>query len=247
MTPPSPFTSSRLSYRAIRPNQDLAVFEAINADSTGYTNSNYHNAKPPGPPEATRFLQACTESSLLGAIIWLRHDPSIPPASLPTHIARLQANEERKGVGSGGGTLIEPWGTAIGEIHFSSLPSKVPHHRHTEIGLDILPEWQGRGYGTEALEWALEHAFLRLGFHRVGIKAFAWNGGALRLYERVGFKVEGREREAFWSEGRWWDGVLMGMLEGEWRARRQAREGGSAGGAVDIGAEEEVGGEERIH
>jgi RimJ/RimL family protein N-acetyltransferase len=43
------------------------------------------------------------------------------------------------------------------------------------------------------------------------------------LYEKIGFKVEGREREAYWHEGRWWDGVELGMLEGEWRSLKEGR------------------------
>ena len=51
----------------------------------------------------------------------------------------------------------------------------------------------------------------------MSVRAFEWNTGAIKLYERLGFKHEGRGREALWHEGRWWDGLEMGMLEGEWR------------------------------
>jgi len=43
------------------------------------------------------------------------------------------------------------------------------------------------------------------------------------LYERLGFKHEGRERESCWHEGRWWDGVEMSMLEGEWRQLQERK------------------------
>lgn len=48
------------------------------------------------------------------------------------------------------------------------------------------------------------------------IRAFEYNHGAIRLYERLGFVHEGRERKAYWHEGRWWDGVMMSMLENEY-------------------------------
>lgn len=62
--------------------------------------------------------------------------------------------------------------------------------------------------------------------HKVRIRAFGWNEGAVRLYARLGFVEEGREREALWHEGRWWDGVEMGMVEGEWRAMEEERKRG---------------------
>jgi RimJ/RimL family protein N-acetyltransferase len=84
-----------------------------------------------------------------------------------------------------------------------------------------LPEYQGKGYGSEAISWALDYAFRRAGLHRVKIAAFEYNAGAVRLYERLGFTPEGRERESCWHEGRFWDLVEFGMLEGEWRAMRE--------------------------
>lgn len=91
------------------------------------------------------------------------------------------------------------------------------HHRFADIGIDILPEYQGKGYGSEAIGWILEWAFMTAGLHRVGIRCFAWNEGARRLYARLGFREEGVVRETLFYQGRWWDDVGFGMLEGEWR------------------------------
>lgn len=78
----------------------------------------------------------------------------------------------------------------------------------------------GHGYGTEATELMLEHAFTRLGLHRVALSVFAFNERAIRSYQRNGFAVEGRAREAIWRGGRFWDEISMSILEQEWRARR---------------------------
>lgn len=59
--------------------------------------------------------------------------------------------------------------------------------------------------------------------HRVGIRCCGWNEGAKRLYERLGFKLEGVMRELLWHENRWWDSYDLGMLEGEWAEIRQGR------------------------
>lgn len=85
------------------------------------------------------------------------------------------------------------------------------------MGIDIVQPYQGKGYGSEAIRWLLRFAFLTAGLHRVGISAFAWNTGAIRLYEKLGFKREGIQRDFMWFNGRWWDGINFSMLEDEWR------------------------------
>ncbi len=82
----------------------------------------------------------------------------------------------------------------------------------------------GRGFGTEATELMLEHAFERLGLHRIGLAVFAFNDRAMRSYEKAGFTIEGRSRDAILRDGRYWDEVQMGVLAQEWLARpRPAR------------------------
>jgi RimJ/RimL family protein N-acetyltransferase len=78
----------------------------------------------------------------------------------------------------------------------------------------------GLGYGTEATELMLEHAFERLGLHRVALSVFAFNERAIRSYRKVGFVVEGRSRDAIWRDGRYWDELQMSVLEDDWRERR---------------------------
>lgn len=109
----------------------------------------------------------------------------------------------------------------VGTIHLSPLNQKLAHHRFTEIGISIVKPYQGRGYGSEAIAWALDWAFETAGVHRVGINALGYNDGAIRLYERLGFKKEGASRDMWWHAGRWWDDVQFGMLDWEWREMRK--------------------------
>ena len=78
----------------------------------------------------------------------------------------------------------------------------------------------GHGYGTEATQLIVGHAFDALGLHRVGLTVFAFNERAIRSYRSVGFVIEGRAREAIWREGRWWDEIAMSILADDWAAIR---------------------------
>jgi RimJ/RimL family protein N-acetyltransferase len=78
----------------------------------------------------------------------------------------------------------------------------------------------GHGYGTEATQLMLDHAFGTLGLHRIALYVFEFNERAIRAYRRCGFVVEGRSRESIFRGGRWWDELAMSVLESDWRRRR---------------------------
>ena len=95
----------------------------------------------------------------------------------------------------------------------------------------------GRGFGTEATRLMLDHAFGRLGLHRVGLSVFSFNERAIRSYLKAGFTIEGRARDAIWRGGKFWDEISMSVLESEWRrahpaARPKAGIGASGAGAA---------------
>ena len=77
----------------------------------------------------------------------------------------------------------------------------------------------GKGYGTEATELMVAHAFTRLALHRVALTVFEFNTRAIRSYEKCGFVVEGRARQAIFRDGRFWDELHMSVLLDEWEAR----------------------------
>ncbi|KAK3047932.1 hypothetical protein LTR09_010757 [Extremus antarcticus] len=84
----------------------------------------------------------------------------------------------------------------IGWIVLMADDPRFVHHRKSEIGINIVKPYQGQG---------------------IEIGGFGYNTGALRLYEKLGFKMEGRKRDFFWHDGAYWDLVGLSMLEEEWR------------------------------
>lgn len=193
--PIDPFTSPNLLYRAIESPDHDALFTAIQLEPADFISSNARLLHPQSRADASAYQKDLIDNSLLAVAI-----------CLPTHTP--DANP-----------------TPIGVIFLKPTGPKMVHHRNSEIGIDILKGYQGKGYGTEAIEWCLEWAFRHAGLHRVAIRAFEWNLGARRLYERLGFRLEGVAREELWLNGKWWDGYCYGILEGEWRERREGTEG----------------------
>ncbi|MGW4872380.1 GNAT family N-acetyltransferase [Streptomyces chartreusis] len=82
----------------------------------------------------------------------------------------------------------------------------------------VGPRGRGRGIGTEATRLIVGHGFEQLGLHRIQLEAYGHNPRALRVYEKVGFVVEGVRREADFRDGQWLDWVMMAVLDHEWAA-----------------------------
>jgi len=91
--------------------------------------------------------------------------------------------------------------------------------RHCWVGIGLgEPDSWGKGYGSDAMNVMLGFAFRQLNLNRVNLNVFEYNPRAIRSYEKVGFKLEGREREWMAREGKRWDIVYMGILRREWEA-----------------------------
>ncbi|MGL4812198.1 MAG: GNAT family N-acetyltransferase [Beijerinckiaceae bacterium] len=102
---------------------------------------------------------------------------------------------------------------AIGEV---ALDNAVDSDMRASIAVAILDKTAlGHGYGTEAVRAVCGFAFERLNLHRISVRVLAFNTRAIRAYEKVGFKQEGRERESAHVGDAWHDDVLMGLLARE--------------------------------
>jgi RimJ/RimL family protein N-acetyltransferase len=75
----------------------------------------------------------------------------------------------------------------------------------------------GKGYGKEAGRLLLDYAFQQLGFHRISIGVVGFNKNALRFWKRLGFKKEGVERDAHFYDNKYSDGIMMSILEDEYK------------------------------
>lgn len=100
-------------------------------------------------------------------------------------------------------------------LHRLNLPN-----RSAELGILIgEKEYWGRGFGREAMNLLCSYGFQQLNLNRIGLEVYEYNARAIRCYERVGFRLEGRRREARFWDGRHWDVLQMGILAREWRER----------------------------
>ena len=79
------------------------------------------------------------------------------------------------------------------------------------VVIGVRADAAGRGIGTgllqHAKDWAAGH-----GLHRLELTVMAHNTRAIRLYERMGFSVEGRRSECLLIDGRFIDELTMAVI-----------------------------------
>jgi RimJ/RimL family protein N-acetyltransferase len=93
------------------------------------------------------------------------------------------------------------------------------HHRTASFGILIgEADARGRGYGTEAVRLALDYAFTALGLHNVMLTVYEYNHAGRRAYEKAGFRLIGRRRQARWHGGRFWDELFYDCLATEFES-----------------------------
>lgn len=108
----------------------------------------------------------------------------------------------------------------IGDLCLSASDPTSAQHCETTLSIGIHKDYQRQGYGSEAINWALDWAFNYANMHRVGLSVYGWNTAALEMYLKVGFREEGRKRESLFLRGRYWDEILMSVLVQEWKVLR---------------------------
>ena len=91
-------------------------------------------------------------------------------------------------------------------------PKERPIYAHGGVlGIGLLPRFRGRGIGTNLIRSTLA-ATRTIGLHRVELTVRENNTRAIELYKKVGFVVEGFQRDAVQIDGLYENIVCMALL-----------------------------------
>jgi RimJ/RimL family protein N-acetyltransferase len=87
-----------------------------------------------------------------------------------------------------------------------------PIYAHSGVlGMGLLPLFRGQGIGAGLIRQSLAAA-RTFGFHRVELTVRENNTKAMELYRKVGFRIEGTQRDAVQVDGVYEDMILMAIL-----------------------------------
>ncbi len=103
-------------------------------------------------------------------------------------------------------------------IGFISLSDIDKDNGKADVGMLIgEKDFWDQGYGPDSLVTLLKHLFYDLGFNRVGLEVFEYNLRAKKAYEKIGFKLEGLQRQGLCRNDKYYNIFLMGILKEDFK------------------------------
>lgn len=125
------------------------------------------------------------------------------------HIAMIEEKIENN-TGINWGITIKGSDKIIGIIgHYRIQPE---NHR-AEIGYMSLPEYNGKGYITEAIKAVVEYGFEEMNLHSIEAVIDPDNIASEKVLQKNGFVKEAHILENELWEGKFWDTVIYSLLK----------------------------------
>jgi RimJ/RimL family protein N-acetyltransferase len=158
-----------------------------------------------GPPDATALLELKRRLDRESSFMMFEPDErDSSPADLAAELAEAACSQNSAVIVADAGDHLAGYVELTGGSFRRSRTTAY-------VVLGVLASAAGQGLGTallrHALEWAAAH-----GLHRLELTVMAHNTRAIRLYERMGFTVEGRRAECMLVDGRFVDELSMAAL-----------------------------------
>ena len=79
-------------------------------------------------------------------------------------------------------------------------------------------------YAVDAADVLLAYGFGELGLHRIWAEIYDFDDKKVALFDKLGFTLDGRHRDAHWGDGMWRDSLFYGLLAPDYFARRTSQE-----------------------
>lgn len=92
-------------------------------------------------------------------------------------------------------------------------------HRHADLSLYI--GWENSyidedGFAEDSCKTLFQYAFRELNLNKIWTEIYEFDEKKLKLYQKLGFKIDGILRQQYFYDGRWWASNLLSLLAAEW-------------------------------
>ncbi len=104
--------------------------------------------------------------------------------------------------------VAEAQGVVVGWGSLNSFNPRRAYDFVADFSIYVERGWRGKGVGSHLLSRLIKLA-RELGYHKLVLSAFPWNGGGMALYQKFGFRPVGVYKEQGKLDGRWVDTVIM--------------------------------------
>lgn len=100
----------------------------------------------------------------------------------------------------------------IGYVRFTDIDYI---NRSVCVGGDIHSKYRGKGYSKDMYKLIFDTVFNKMNMNKCYLWVLETNKRAIHIYNKLGFKENGRSREAIFKHGQYQDYIYMDILKKE--------------------------------
>jgi RimJ/RimL family protein N-acetyltransferase len=136
---------------------------------------------------------------------------------LPPVLATIQENSKKwdnfnQETGRVMFTIETLEGEAVGALNLNNINERTGTFG---IGIWVFTDHRQKGYGTAAMRILLKYAFLERRLNKFNSGWVEGNTGSEKMHKKLGCIQEGKIRQMYYSGGRFFDWILVGLLKDE--------------------------------
>ena len=105
-------------------------------------------------------------------------------------------------------------GINLGGINLNSIDEK---NGTFSIGMQIDRDHRSKGYGTAAMDLLLQYAFFERRLNKYYGSVLEGNIPSATMLKKLGCREEGRRRQMVYTDGKYHDEILFGLLKEEYK------------------------------
>jgi RimJ/RimL family protein N-acetyltransferase len=139
---------------------------------------------------------------------------------VPRHVGQVRARLERQVTEPPDGqTAVSLLAETVADGTFlggCTLWGINAFNRYAHLGISLLPEARGQGYGAEVIGLLCRYGFRNRNLRRLELETLASNMAMRRTAEKCGFVHEGTQREREYDGDGFADFMIYGLLRRDW-------------------------------
>ncbi|MGG0277769.1 GNAT family N-acetyltransferase [Bacillus rhizoplanae] len=163
------------------------------------------------------FIREATEKDAEGILFIRKSIISQKEFFIPTseefHVdTEMQQKKTITNSQQGGVTFVaEDSGRIVGFLTFNRNTMKRLNHTGS-FGMGIFDDYRNQGVGTKMLLQLVDWAKTQDGIEKICLGVLSTNKRAIKVYEKIGFKEEGREKKHIkFENGQYADNIIMAL------------------------------------
>jgi len=129
-------------------------------------------------------------------------------AETRSHV-EMMINRELAGTHLYASVVLKSTQEIIGTVMFFNFNKE---SNSAEIGYVFGRGHWGKGYGTESVALITDFAFNSLNLHKLKARVTDANVSSIRILEKNGYQLEGRQKDEEFIEGKYFDLFLLGKI-----------------------------------